>query len=105
MIKKLSSTGNMFYFYLTITTLELMNLDPLKSKLFIKINDKIMYIKKADDNILNSDENLCIRKIRKTGSGFGIYFTKTLLDFIDVNPETDNVDINIQNETIILKKA
>ena len=105
MIKKLSSTGNMYYFYLTKTTLELMKLNPLTSKLLIQINNRVMYITKADDKILNSEDNYCIREIRKTGSGFGVFFTQTMFEFMDINPETDSVDINIKNDAIILKKA
>ena len=105
MIKKLNTTGNMYYFYFDKTTLALMKLDPGTSKLLIEINDNIMYIKKATEKDLNSKENLFIKDIKRIGSGYGFYFNQSILEYLNLKPETDNVEINIKNNTITLKKA
>lgn len=63
-----------------------------------------MYIKKANENDLNSQENLFIKELKRIGSGYGFYFNQTMFEYMNLNPATDNVEIDISNNVIIIKK-
>ena len=43
--------------------------------------------------------------LRKTGGGWSIYMSKSILELMEISPETDYVQIDIESETLILKKA
>ena len=45
------------------------------------------------------------KKLSRSGSGWALFMPKTLLELIDVNPETDEIKIQVNKETITLSKA
>ena len=102
MITKLTIRNNSTFLYLNQAMIQLLHIIPKDACFLFTYKNNMLYITFAKDDLKDS---LYVTKIRKTGSGWGIYMSKSMLEFINVNPETDNVDINIENETIILKKA
>ena len=102
MITKLTIRNNSTFLYLTQAMIQLLHIIPKDTYFLFTFKDNLLYITIADEEIKQSPY---VTKIRKTGSGWGIYMNKSLLDLLSINPETDNVDINIDKETIILKKC
>ena len=44
------------------------------------------------------------KKLSRSGSGWALFMPKTLLELIDVNPETDTLDVKVENNLIKIKK-
>ena len=45
------------------------------------------------------------KKLSRSGSGWALFMPKTLLELIDVNPETDMLEIKVENNVIKIVKA
>lgn len=45
------------------------------------------------------------KKLRTMGNSWGFVITKTMLEYMEVNPIKDEVEILFDDKTIILKKA
>lgn len=46
-----------------------------------------------------------LKKLYRSGSGWALFMPKTLLELIDVNPEKDMLEIQVENNTIKITKA
>ncbi len=45
------------------------------------------------------------KKLSRSGSGWALFMPKTLLELIDVNPETDKLEVKVENNVIKITKA
>ena len=45
------------------------------------------------------------RKFITIGNSWGILFTKTMLQMLDVNPETDQVEIEFDKKKLTMEKS
>lgn len=45
------------------------------------------------------------KKLSRSGSGWSLFMPKTLLELIDVNPETDYLEVKVENDTVKITKA
>ena len=45
------------------------------------------------------------KKLSRSGSGWALFMPKTLLELIDVDPESDMMNIQVENNTIKITKA
>lgn len=45
------------------------------------------------------------KKLSRSGSGWALFMPKTLLELIDVNPETDFLKIQVENNIIKITKS
>lgn len=45
------------------------------------------------------------KKLSRSGSGWALFMPKTLLELIDVNPETDFLKIQVKNNIIKITKS
>ena len=45
------------------------------------------------------------KKLSRSGSGWALFMPKTLLELIEVDPETDLLEIKLENNVIKLTKA
>ena len=44
------------------------------------------------------------KKFTKIGNSWAILFTKTMLEMLDVNPETDQVEIEFEKKVLRMEK-
>lgn len=44
------------------------------------------------------------RKFTKIGNSWAMLFTKTMLEMLDINPEKEQVEIEFDKKTLIMKK-
>ncbi len=44
------------------------------------------------------------RKFTKTGNSWAMLFTKTMLEIMDIDPEKDQVKIEFDKNTLVMKK-
>ena len=45
------------------------------------------------------------KKLSRSGSGWALFMPKTLLELINVNPETDFLEVSVENDLIKIRKA
>ena len=45
------------------------------------------------------------KKLSRSGSGWSLFMPKTLLELIDVNPETDYLEVKVENNIVKITKA
>ena len=106
MIKRLQFNGDSTYLYLAKPILQLMVADPNETKFIFSVKNKTLYISKIEQTTDEKQlKNALVKKAQKNGSGFCIYIPKPVLEIIDIAPEIDMVDVTIEEQTIILKKA
>lgn len=45
------------------------------------------------------------KKLSRSGSGWALFMPKTLLELVDVDPETDMLEVKVENDVIKITKA
>ena len=45
------------------------------------------------------------RKLMRSGNGWAIFMSKTILELIKINPETDFVELEVENGVLKIKKS
>ena len=45
------------------------------------------------------------KTLTRSGSGWALFMPKTLLELIDVNPEIDELEVKVENDTVKITKA
>lgn len=45
------------------------------------------------------------KRLSRSGSGWALFMPKTLLELIDVDPETDYLEVKVENNTVKITKA
>ena len=44
------------------------------------------------------------KRLTKTGSGWSLFFTKTIIELLKVDPETDEVELEFEGDVLKVKK-
>ncbi len=104
MERTLTARGNGWLVILPKTLIKLLGLQPETSKVQFKIKNKILYVQEIFSD--NPDyEKFLIRTLSKKGASYGFYMPNSILELIDVNPETDKLNLEIEDNILIIKKA
>lgn len=106
MKKKLKTSGNGWELYFSKPLLKLLGYNPIETKLLITARTDSLVIEpfvSEDKDIL---ENSMVRGFQKSGSsGYGLYFPNPLIEYLELNPDKDYIDITIDKNKIMIKKA
>lgn len=103
MKKTLTTNGNTWQLYLTKTISQFLGLTPQEYTVQFKITNKTLYVEKYTSK--QKEDGLLLRKLIKRSAGFGLNFPISVLELLEINPEEDLVDINIEGNKLIIKKA
>ena len=104
MKKKLTTSGSGWELYLAKPILKLMGIDPKVSKVLFKIEKKVLIIKEIKPQELENHENLMIRKFTKSGSGYALYISNTILELLDINPIEDYIEYELDDNVLSIRK-
>lgn len=104
MRKKLVAQGNGWMLYINKDFCDLMHISLKEKNVILTIQNKILYIQNAR-NYDNQNKLYISKKVVRRGNAFGLYISKTLLNILEINPETDNVKIDIYNSSLLVKKS
>jgi hypothetical protein len=44
------------------------------------------------------------RKLMRSGNGWALFMSKTLIELLKINPETDFIEMQIENDVLKIKK-
>ena len=56
-------------------------------------------------SIYNIRNTLVERKLSRSGNGWSLFMPKTIIELLKINPESDNVELIIENDVLKVKKA
>lgn len=104
MKKKLTTSGSGWELYLAKPILKLMGINPKTSHVLFKIEKKILIIKEIKPNELENHQNLMIRKFTKSGSGYALYISNTILELLGINPIEDYVEYELDDNILTIRK-
>ena len=105
MKKFLLSNDSAWYTYLSKPVLQLLCIDPCKSKVLFTIKNKTLFIEEAHEEVILKLSNPLVRKLIKKGNSWSLYIPVPVLELIDVNPENDMIDISVEERILLIKKA
>lgn len=104
MIKALTARGNGWLLIIPKTMIKLLGLTPATSQVQFKIKDKVLYIQEIFPDNPDFDKYL-IRKLSRKNTSYGFYMPDSILKLIEVIPETDKIDLQINDNVMIVRKA
>jgi len=103
MIKKLTARGNGWFLNIPKPIIKLLGLNPETSSVQFKIINKILYVKEIFPDNPDFDKYL-VRKLSKKNSSRGLYMPNSILELLEINPESDLINIDVEDNVLIVKK-
>ena len=105
MKKKLNSSGNGWVLYFQKSLLKLLGYNPDEVKILITSKNNSLYFSPVNECEFDKYKNNMVRNFQKSGSGYGIYLPAALIEVMEVDPANDLVDVLIDENKLIVKKA
>lgn len=103
MNKNLTVNGNSWTIYINKLFTEMLGINPDERRVELNIKKNILYITKASN--FPARKNLIHKQLIKRGGSYGLVLSKPILDLLNINPEKDSVEISVEENTIVIKKA
>lgn len=104
MKKFLTARGNGWALIVPKDIIKLLEITPETAKLKFEFIDKVLYIQEI--TIDNPDFEKClIRKFSRKNTSWTLYMPSTIIELLDINPETDKLEIDVNGKRLIIKKA
>lgn len=104
MIKTLTARGNGWHLNIHKNIIKLLGVNPQIAQMQFKIKNKVLYIQEILPE--NPDfEKYLVRPFSKKNTGWGFYMPNSILELLDIDPETDSVELEIEDTILIVKKA
>ena len=44
------------------------------------------------------------RKLSRSGNGWSLFMPKTIIELLNINPETDSIEMSVENDVLKIKK-
>lgn len=104
MRKTLTQRGNGWALIVPKSIIKLCGFVPQTSSLKFEFKNNVLYIQEVDADNPENDKYL-IRKFSKKGTSWSLYMPNSILELLEVNPETEEVDIGVDGHTLIIRKA
>lgn len=102
MQRQLISSGNGWALYMPKDVLKLLGYNPQSTYVLLTMEKNVLKISKINENEINPD--FLIKKFNKNGNGYGIYITNSIIEFLEIDPETDKVKYEIVNGDLFISK-
>ena len=83
--------------------LKLLGFNPRETTVLMKMDKNVLKISKIDPDNINQD--LLIKKFNKSGNGYGLYISNSIIQFLELDPEIDEVKYTIENDVLNITKA
>ncbi|DAA85468.1 TPA: hypothetical protein CPT87_11270 [Candidatus Gastranaerophilales bacterium HUM_5] len=104
MRKKLKTNGNSWSMYIHKEFSEILGISETNRHVVLVLKKQTLYLQSLAENYKNSQVNFLTKKLIKRGSGYGLIFTLPILELLQINPEIDWIDIEVNKKTIKIKK-
>ena len=103
MQRKLAASGTGWELYMPKDILKLLGFNPLETQVLFTVSKNILKIREINPEKINP--NLMIKKFNKSGNGYGLYLSASILQLLEINPEIDEVKYLIEDNILKIKKA
>lgn len=105
MKKFLTSHGNTWQLYINKPIAQLLGITSGDYTVNLEIKNKVLYVKKISQNEFENYKDLLCKKLIKRNSSYGLNIPVPILELLEINPETDMVDFEIDGVILIIRKA
>ena len=105
MKKSLSTNGNTWQLYISKPIAKMMGITEQERIVLLTIQNKILTVKAINNEKLGMVKDFLTKKLIKRSAGYGLNLPLPILELIDINPETDLLEIDIEDRDLIIKKA
>lgn len=102
--KSLTTNGNTWQLYLSKPIIKLMGITETQHSVLLTIKNKILTVRCINKNEEHDLSHLLIKKLIKRSAGYGLNLSLPILELLDINPEIDFIDINIEGKNLIIRK-
>jgi len=103
MQRKLMSSGTGWRLYMPKDVLQLLGFNPKETRVLLKMDKNVLKITKVKPDEEKSD--FLIKKFNRCGTGYGIYISNSIIQFLEINPETDEVKYVIEDNILSIFKV
>jgi len=104
MKKFLTQRGNGWALIVPKDIIKLLGITPETAKLKFEFINKVLYVQEIA--IDNPDIEKClIRNFSRKNTSWTLYMTNSIIELLDINPETDKLEIDVNGKVLIIKKA
>lgn len=101
----LQTNGNTWHLYLNKTIVKFLGITENERTVLLTLENDVLYVKKLNDKELEKYKDYLCKKLVKRGTGYGLNFPLSLLDLLNINPETDFIDYSVNGQVLIIKKS
>lgn len=102
--KSLSTNGNTWQLYISKPIARMMGITEQERFVLLTIQNKILTVQAIKNEKLDSVKDLLTKKLIKRSAGYGLNLPLPILELMDINPETDILEIDIEGRDLIIKK-
>ncbi len=103
--KLLTLNGNSWQLYLNKPISKLAGISSNEFTVLLTVDKNTLYVKKIAGNEITKYNNMLVKKLIKRGSGYGLNLPLPILDLLEINPETDMLEIDIDNDKLVIRKS
>lgn len=105
MKRRLSANGNSWHLYLNKPLAQFLGITKDEYTVLLKIKNKVLYVTKVANADIQSYENRLCKKLIRRSSGYGLNIPAPLLEMLEIDPEIDEIEFNIEDDVLTIKKA
>ncbi len=103
MQKSLTTNGNTWQLYINKPIAQLIGVNPNEYSVSLVIKNKTLFVEKVCETTVK--ENLCVKKLIKRSAGYGLNLPLPILELLDINPEEDMIEVNVDENRLVIQKA
>lgn len=101
----LQTNGNTWHLYINKTIIKFLGITNTERTVLLTLENNILHIRKISNEEIDNFKHLFCKKLVKRGSGYGLNFPISLLKLLDINPEKDQIEFDINGQILTIKKA
>ena len=105
MKKSLSTNGNTWQLYISKPIAKMMGINEQNKIVVLTIQNKTLTVRAIKNTDIDKVNNLLNKKLIKRSAGYGLNLPLPILELLDINPEIDLLEINLEEKDLIIKKA
>lgn len=103
--KSLTLNGNSWQLYLNKPITRLAGISSSEFTVLLTVEKNVLYVKKLPNDEINKYQDMLVKKLIKRGSGYGLNLPLPILELLEINPVTDILDVDVNNNKLIIKKS
>lgn len=101
---RLTPNGSGWQLYIRKPVIKLLGYIPGETKVKFIIKDNCLHILPCNMEILSKNSSNYIRRLVKSGNGYGFYISNTVIELLDIDPESDYLKMTLDGNVMIVGK-